>query len=53
MDIKTFIQHLKDHDTSLIYHTNHDYSSYTVDKTSELFQGGIEVMDIPIISNNN
>lgn len=44
MDIKTFIQHLKDHELSLIYHTNHDYSTYTIEKTTDLFQGGIEVI---------
>lgn len=38
-----FIKHLKDHELSLIYHTNNDYSSYAIHKTQELFESGIDV----------
>lgn len=32
LDINGFITHLKDHELSLVYHTNNDYSHQTVQR---------------------
>ncbi|CDW90006.1 wd-40 repeat-containing protein [Stylonychia lemnae] len=42
-DLTGFIKHLKDHELSLIYNTNNDYSHYAVQKTQELFESGIDI----------
>ncbi len=43
LDLSGFTKHLKDHELSLTYHTNNDYSAYTITKTQELFDSGIDV----------
>eukprot|EP00347_Sterkiella_histriomuscorum_P004436 403360465 len=42
-DLGGFIKHLRDHELSLIYHTNNDYSVKTIQRTQELFESGIDI----------
>ena len=33
IELKSFIKHLRDHELSLVYHRNHDYSMRAVERT--------------------
>lgn len=45
MDLKTFIQYLKDHELSLVYHTvsRDALNPYAVERTRDLFKTGVDV----------
>mmetsp|Transcript_30159 Transcript_30159/g.29468 ORF Transcript_30159/g.29468 Transcript_30159/m.29468 type:complete len:118 (+) Transcript_30159:799-1152(+) len=45
MDLKTFIQYLKEHELSLVYHTHSrdKTNSYPVERTKDLFATGIDL----------
>jgi hypothetical protein len=37
IDVKSYLTQLRDHELSLVSHSNLDYSTATVDKTRDLF----------------
>ena len=45
MDLKTFVQYLKEHELSLVYHTHSrdKNNSYPVERTKDLFATGIDL----------
>jgi len=47
MDMPKFVKQLKDHELSLIFHANYEYSFATVDRTQNLFKDGIDVRSCP------
>lgn len=43
LDLNGFTKHLKDHELSLVYHTNNDYSTQTIQRVQELYESGIDI----------
>lgn len=43
IELKSFIKHLRDHELSLVYHRNHDYSMRAVDRTQHVYENGIDI----------
>jgi hypothetical protein len=43
IELKSFIKHLRDHELSLVYHRNHDYSTRAVERTQQVYENGIDV----------
>lgn len=46
IDLGGYIKQLRDHELSVVYHANHDYSAKAVERTQALFENGISVRPI-------
>ena len=52
VELGHFIKHLRDHELSVVYHANHDYSSRAVERTQAVFENGIDVCDATRFNRN-
>lgn len=50
LDLSGFAKHLRDHELSLVYHTNNNYNPQTIQKVQELFDSGIDVTLFKLIT---